>query len=379
MKKMLTIIALFLLILGAGSYGLLAEEEILIGANYELTGNVALFGQACLNSARLAVDEINAAGGLLGKKVKLVAADNKSIAEEAGNMAQKLISQDGVVAIVGPVTSSDCLAAGPVCQNKGVPMITPTGTNPKVTEVGTFVFRACFLDDFQGEVMAKFALKNLKARKAALMIETSSDYAKGLASFFKKAFTKGGGTIVAEEGFMTEDKDFRATLNKIRLKDPDVIFVPSYYNQDGLIAKQAREMGMKMPILGGDGWDQVEELPKVAGKEALNNIFFSNHFSPESDDPLAIKYVKAYKERFGKNPDALAALGYDAIRLIFDSIKRANSTNPDKIRAAMAATKGFKGVAGVITMDANRNPIKSAVIIELVDGAQKYKTTIEPD
>lgn len=378
MKRLSLFVGLFLLIVGICSFGLTATN-IVIGANYELTGNVAMFGQACLNSAKLAVDECNANGGIMGgRKFKLAIADNMSVADEAGKMAAKLITQDKAVAIVGPVTSSNSFAAAPICQERGVLMITPTGTNLKVTAFGTFIFRACFIDPFQGEVMANFALKNLQAKKAAMMVETSSDYAKGLASFFKAAFIKGGGKVVAEEGFMTEDTDFRAVLNKIRLQNPDVLFVPSYYNQDGLIAKQAREMGMKMPILGGDGWDSVEELPKIAGADALNNIFFSNHFSPQTDNPLAKKFIAAYKARFDVLPDALAALGYDAARLIIYSINRAKSTKPDRIRAVMATTKGFPGVAGSITMNKDRNPVKGAVIIELINGVQKYRATVEP-
>ncbi|MGE5527766.1 MAG: ABC transporter substrate-binding protein [Patescibacteria group bacterium] len=378
MKKLAIAIVLLTMIAGVGAVGLTAQDEILIGANYALSGAVALFGQACLNSAKMVYDEINANGGLLGKQIKLIAADNKSDAEESGRMATKLITQDNVVAILGPVTSTNCFAAAPICQEKGVLMITPTGTNVKVTQFGSFIFRACFIDDFQGEVMANFALKNLKAKKAAILFDNQSDYAKGLAVYFKKVFTAGKGKIVAEESFMPDDKDFRAVLNKIRLKKPDVIYVPCYYQPAGLIAKQAREMKMKQPLLGADGWDQVEELPKIAGKAALNKVYFSNHFSPESKNPLAVKYVKAYKELYGILPDALAALGYDAALLVADAIKRAGSTDHDKIRAAMASTKGFRGVAGTISMDENRNPTKAAVVIEYVNGVQKYVATVEP-
>lgn len=378
MKKTLTILVLFLLILGAGSYGLLAEEEIVIGANYEMTGPVATFGQACTNSAQLAVDEANAAGGVLGRKIKLVSADNKSDAKEALNMATKLITQDKAVILLGPVTSSDCLSAGPFAQEKGVPMITPTGTNPKVTKVGDYIFRVCFVDDFQGSTMANFARKTLKAKKAAMLVENQSDYAKGLAAFFKDTFSKAGGQIVADEAFGSDDKDFRALLNKVRLKKPDVLFVPSYYNTCGLIAKQAREMKMNMPILGGDGWDSPE-LIQIAGPKPLNKIFFSNHYDPGySKNPMAVKYIKDYTARFKLAPDALAALGYDAAKLAIDAIARAKSTDPKAIRDALAATKGFEGVAGKITMNAERNPPKTLLVIELKNGVKTYKEAVEP-
>ncbi|MGQ9780053.1 MAG: ABC transporter substrate-binding protein [Bacillota bacterium] len=378
MKRSIVFLTLLLLVMGLTTLGLSAAEEILIGGNYELSGAVALFGQACNNAAKLAVDEVNAAGGVLGRKVRLISVDNKSEAEEAAKMATKLITQDKVVVVLGPVISTDCLAAAPICQEKGVPMITPTGTNPAITQVGNYIFRTCFIDDFQGTVMANFALRNLKAKTAAILFDNQSDYAKGLQKYFKETFTKGGGKIVAEEGFMPDDKDFRAILNRIRLKKPDVIYVPCYYQPAGLIAKQAREMKMNQPLLGADGWDQPEELPKIAGKEALNNVFFSNHFSPETKDPVAVKFIKAYKERYGITPDALAALGYDAAKLALDAIARAKSTEPAKIREALAATKGFRGVTGLITFDENRNPTKSAVVIEYVNGVQKYRATVNP-
>ncbi|NLG85068.1 MAG: ABC transporter substrate-binding protein [Firmicutes bacterium] len=378
MKKPIVLLTLLVFILGFTSLGLSAAEEILIGGNYELSGSVALYGQACHNSAKLAIDEVNAAGGVLGRKVRLVSVDNKSEAEEAAKMATKLITQDKVVLVLGPVISTDCLAAAPVCQEKGVPMITPTGTNPAITKVGNYIFRTCFIDDFQGTVMANFALRNLKAKTAAILFDNQSDYAKGLQKYFKETFIKGGGKIVAEEAFMPDDKDFRAILNRIRLKKPDVIYVPCYYQAAGLIAKQAREMKMNQPLLGSDGWDQPEELPKIAGKAALNKVFFSNHFSPETKDPMVVKFIKDYKDRYGVAPDALAALGYDAAKLAIDAIARAKSTEPAKIREALATTKGFKGVTGFITIDENRNPTKSAVVIEYVNGVQKYRATVNP-
>ena len=376
MKRLLVVLCLFALTAALLS-GCGGAKEILIGANYEMSGPVATFGQACTNSAQMAVDEINAAGGLLGKQVKLISADNKSDAAEAGTMATKLITQNKVVVVLGPVTSTNGLSAGPICQDKGVPMISPTGTNIKVTQIGTYIFRACFVDDFQGTVMANFAANDLQATKAAILTDNQSDYAKGLADFFKKTFTELGGEIVAEEAFMPDDKDFRALLNKVKVQAPDIIYCPAYYQPDGLIAKQARELGINVPILGADGWDSPD-LIKIAGAKALNNVFFSNHFSREAKNPKAEKYIKDYFERFNMEPDALAALGYDAAMMALDAIKRANSANPKKIRQALAELSGFEGVTGIITMDENRNPTKSAVVIELKDCVQTYRTTVNP-
>lgn len=357
--------------------GLSAPATIRIGTNYEMTGAVATFGTNCVNSARLAIDQANANGGALGRKFELVLFDNKSDAAESSTGAAKLIDQDKVVAILGAMTSTNCLSAGPVAQDKKIPMITPTGTNPKVTMVGDYIFRACFLDDFQGEVMAAFAFKNLKAKTAAILVDNASDYSKGLAKFFKQKFTSLGGKVVIEEGFMPDDKEFTAQLLKVKAAKADVLFVPCYYQPAGLISKQAREMKIMIPILGGDGWDS-SELVKTAGAKPLNNIFFSNHYSPDSTSKLNKEYVKAYSERFGQAPDAFAALGYDAANLVIDAIKRAKSAEPKLIRDELAKTTSFVGVAGPIRFDQNRNPIKSAVIIELKDGVQRFKAEVKP-
>lgn len=355
----------------------LAADTIRIGTNYEMTGAVATFGTNCTNSARLAIEEANAKGGALGRKFELITFDNKSDAAEASTGAAKLIDQDKVVAILGSMTSTCCLSAGPVAQDKKIPMITPTGTNPRVTQVGDYIFRACFLDDFQGEVMAVFAYKNLKKKTAAILVDNASDYSKGLAKFFKQKFTSLGGKVLLEEGFMPEDKEFTAQLLKVKSSKAEVLFVPCYYQPAGLISKQAREMKINIPILGGDGWDSTE-LVKTAGPKPLNNIFFSNHYSPDSTSKLNKDFVKTYTAKFGQPPDAFAALGYDAAWLIIDAIKRANSADPKLIRDALAKTTDFVGVAGPIRFDANRNPIKSAVIIELKNGVQRFKAEVQP-
>lgn len=375
MKKLL-VFGLIATIVAVASLAGAASEPIKIGGNYEVTGGVATFGTACVNSTKLYFDKINKQGGVLGRQLELVVADNKSEASEAASAAKKLISQDKVVALVGPVTSKNCLSAGPIAQDAKIPMITPTGTNPAVTQVGDYIFRACFIDDFQGTVMANFALKKLKIKTAAIFVDNANDYSKGLAKFFKESFTKAGGKIVIEEAFMAGDKDFRTQLTKIKMKNPGLIYVPAYYQEDGLVAQQARELGMNMPIMGGDGWDSPD-LVKIAGEKALNNIFFSNHYSKDSKDPLSMAYVAEYKAKYNMDPDALAALGYDAAVIVVEAIKKAKSADPAKIRAAMASLK-VKGVSGVVTFDANRNPIKSAVVIELKNGLQTYNSTVNP-
>lgn len=353
-----------------------AADPIKIGANYEVTGGVATFGTSCVNSTQLLFDSINKKGGILGRQLELVVADNKSEASESASAATKLIAQDKVVALVGPVTSKNCLSAGPIAQDAKIPMITPTGTNPAVTLVGDYIFRACFIDDFQGTVMANFAIKTLKIKTAAIFVDNANDYSKGLAKFFKESFIKAGGKIVSEEAFMAGDKDFRTQLTKIKMTKPGMIYVPAYYQEDGLITKQARELGMKMAIMGGDGWDSAD-LVKIAGEKALNKVYFSNHYSADSKDPLSVAYVKEYTAKYGSRPDALAALGYDAALIVVEAIKKAGSTDPTKIRDAMVSLK-VKGVSGVVTFDANRNPIKSAVVIELKNGVQTYNSTVNP-
>lgn len=375
MKKVV-VLGLIIAIVAMASFVGAASEPIKIGANYEVTGGVATFGTACVNSTKLYFDAINKKGGVLGRQLELVVADNKSDAGESASAAKKLISQDKVVALVGPVTSKNCLSAAPIAQDAKIPMITPTGTNPAVTLVGDYIFRACFIDDFQGTVMANFARKKLKAKTAAIFVDNANDYSKGLAKFFKESFVKSGGQIVIEEAFMAGDKDYRTQLTKIRMKNPDFLYVPAYYQEDGLVAQQARELGINAPIGGGDGWDSPD-LIKIAGAKALNKVYFSNHYTPDSTDSFSKAYVKAYSAQYNMVPDALAALGYDAAIITVEAIKKAKSTDGTKIRNAMASLK-VKGVSGLITFDANRNPVKPAVVIELKDGVQKYNSTVKP-
>lgn len=364
-----------------GSGGSSSSNEIKIGGNFELTGGIANFGKQTVNGIQLAFKEVNAAGGINGKKLTLVLADNKSEASEAANAIVKLINQDKVVTVLGPVASSNVLATLQVAADSKIPVITATGTNPKITvengKVKPYAFRSCFIDPFQGKVMSDFAIKSLKVKTAAIYVDNSSDYSKGLAEVFEQAFVAAGGKIVSKEAFLQKDQDFKATLTKIKATNPDVLYIPAYYEEVGKIVKQARELGITIPFLGTDGWDDPK-LVEIAGAAALNNGFFSNHYSAQDKDPHIVKFVEAYKKEYGQEPSALAVLGYDSALMLVDAIKRAGSTEPAKIRDALEQTKNLQVSTGVITLDGNHNPIKSAVVIEMKDGKQVFKEKINP-
>ncbi|AMV12135.1 ethanolamine utilization protein EutJ [Geobacillus thermoleovorans] len=365
---------------GGNSGGGGGGDVIKIGANLELSGGVASYGQSIAEGLDLALEEINKEG-INGKKLELVKVDNKSEAAEATNGAIKLISQDKVVAIIGSATSTNTLAQVQVANDNKVPLITPTGTNPTITnkdgKVNEFVFRTCFIDPFQGTVAAKFALNELKVKNAAVLIDSSSDYSKGLAASFKDAFTQGGGKIIAEEAYVAKDTDFRATLTRIKSKNPEFIFLPGYYEEVGLIVKQARELGLNVPIMGGDGWDSPK-LVEIAGKDALNNTYITNHYSSGDPDPKIQEFVKAFKAKYNKAPDAFNALGYDTAYFLADAIKRAGSADPVKIKDALAQTKDLQLVSGTMTLNENHDPVKSAAILEYKDGQQQFKTKVNP-
>ena len=389
MKKRLSLVLVFALVLslaltGCGGGGGTTptpepepkDEVIKVGSVMPVTGAIATFGISSVEAIELAFEEINAAGGVLdGKQLKLFNEDNQSKAEETATAFQKLIEQEGVVAVIGSVASSHSLAGAPIAQDAGIVMLSPTSTNPAVTEIGDYIFRACFIDPFQGEVMAKFALQDLSATKAALMVDVGSDYAKGLAQFFEEAFVAGGGTIVAEENFTDQDKDFSAILTRVKAAAPDVVFVPSYYDTVGPILAQAKAADLNAVFLGGDGWDSPD-LFDLAG-DAANGHFFSNHYSPDAGTPEITKFLEAYKAKYNKTPDALAALAYDAAYLLAQAINEAGSTEGAAIRDALAGIS-FTGVSGGITFDENRNPIKSAVIIGIEGQKQVYKPTVNP-
>jgi branched-chain amino acid transport system substrate-binding protein len=354
-----------------------SKKEILVGEYGSLTGGIATFGISTRDGSQLAFDDINKRGGILGKQIRLLVEDDQSKPEEAGTVVTKLINQNHVVAMLGHVASSHSLAAAPLCQAAKVPMISPSSTNPRVTQVGDYIFRVCFLDTFQGAVMAKFASDTLKAKKVAIFVDVRSDYSVGLQTFFGQAFKARGGTIVAEQSFSQGDSDFRAQLTQIKATNPDAIYVPGYYTEVGTIVHQARELGITVPFLGSDGWDS----PKLweIGGEALNGCFFSNHYSTDDPNPIVQKFVSDYKEKYKQVPDALAALAYDAARILADAMTRAGSTDGPKVRDAIASTKDFPGVTGGITINAERNAVKSAVIIKVENGKYLLQETIKPE
>lgn len=359
------------------------SKTIKLGFVYELTGGTATFGTSALNGSKLAMKEINAKGGVLGKQLEGVVADNKSEPSESANAMTKVVTQDKVATVIGFTTSSNALAATGIAQSNKVPLVSAAATNPKVTldektgKVKDYVFRVCFIDPFQGTVGANFALNTLKSKNAAIMIDNSSDYSKGLAQFFKESFTKNGGTLVAEEAYLQKDQDFKTILTKIKATNPDLIYVPGYYEEVGKIIRQAREMGITAPFLGGDGWDSPK-LVEIGTGVALNNCFFTNHYSPDDTSAESKAFVEAYKKEYNQAPDAMAVLGYDAVYAVADAIKRAGEVDPAKIQQALAATKDFKAVTGMLTMNGTHDAVKSAVIIEMKDGKQAYKATVNP-
>ncbi|MBW3636288.1 MAG: ABC transporter substrate-binding protein [Armatimonadetes bacterium] len=352
-------------------------ENLVIGLYGSLTGSTATFGLSSQNGIKMAFDEINAKNPPLGKKLELISEDNGSKTEQVPAVVLKLINQKNVLALLGEVASSRSLAAAPIAQRAGVPMVSPSSTNPKVTQVGDYIFRTCFIDPFQGTVMARFGRETLKAQKAAILTDVANDYSKGLTQYFREEWTKSGGKIVSEQSYSEGDKDFQAQLTKIKGTDPDVIFIPGYYTEVGNIAVQARRLGLKQVMLGGDGWDSPK-LYEIGGK-ALQGSYFSNHYSAESKDPKVVKFVAAYKKRFGANPpDALAAVAYDAAYLLSDAIRRAGAADRAKIRDALAATKNFEGVTGTISIDENRNAVKPAVVLKVQGNQGVYVTTVKP-
>ena len=350
---------------------------IKIGEFASLTGKEATFGISSHEGTLMAIEEINAAGGVLGKKLELLTEDTQSKAGEPATVVNKLIARDGVVAMLGEVASSRSLEAAPICQQNKIPMVSPSSTNPKVTETGDYIFRVCFIDPFQGTVMANFAMKTLKAKKLAVFTDVKSDYSKGLAKFFKEQVAKNGGQIVVELDFNGGDKDFKAQLTAIKAASPDAVFIPGYYTDAALIAIQAKQLGLNVPLLGGDGWES-EKLTEI-GKDAVEGHYFSTHYSPEVGSPTSKKFVENYKKRWnGKVPDALAACGYDSALVLVDAMKRAGSTEGPKVRDALAVTKDFEAVTGRITLSPQRDAIKSAVILQVKGGKFAYLETVSP-
>ncbi|MBP2643407.1 MAG: Leu/Ile/Val-binding protein [Firmicutes bacterium] len=360
-----------------------SSTEVKIGMVYELTGNTASYGTSAANGAKLAFKEINANGGVLNKQIQLAIADNKGEASESANAMTKVINQDKVIAVTGFTVSSCGIAGSSVAEDNRIPMVAAATVNPKVTvnektgKVKEYTFRACFIDSFQGTVGANFALNSLKAKNAAIMVDSSSDYSKGLAQIFKEVFSKNGGQIVAEEAYFQKDQDYKAVLTKIKALNPEMIYIPGYYEDVGKIIKQARELGITIPILGGDAWDSPK-LVEIAGADVLNNTYFTNFYSLEDTNPRSQAFIEAYEKEYGQPPDSMAAMGYDAAYLLVDAIKRANSVDPDKIREALAATKDFNSVSGSMSLNETHDAIRGVVIIQMKDGRQVYKETVKP-
>jgi branched-chain amino acid transport system substrate-binding protein len=353
--------------------------DIVIGMYGSLTGDGASFGISSREGTVLAVEEINNAGGILnGRKFRLLVEDDQSKPEEASNAVTKLITQDRVVAVLGEVASRRSLAAAPVAQKFQIPMITPASTNERVTQVGDYIFRVCFIDPFQGEVLAKFAYNDLKARRVAILKNIQEDYSVGLTESVSQHFTKLGGTVLDALSYSGGDSDFRAILTRVRSQKPDVVFATGYYSEAGIIVRQARELGINVPILGGDGWvgDALAN-----GREALNNTYISNHYSGDNPDPIVQNFVGAYRKKFNREPDAIAALAYDAVKVLADAMTRAQTTEGPKVRDALARAD-VAGVTGQLKMNPSRNVDKPAVIQEVsfAKGEIKfvYRTTVHP-
>lgn len=356
-----------------------ASNEIIVGASFELTGNVANYGKSALSGLKMAIDEINKGGGVSGKKLRIVESDNKSEPSEAGNAVTKLVTQDKAVIVVGPATSGCVAASTPITTSNKIPLIAPCATAPNVTvengKAKEFVFRACFIDPFQGRVMAEFADKNLNVKNIAILYDASSDYSKGLAEVFTKTIEGKGGKIVAKEAFLAKDMDFKSSLTKIKATNPEAIYIPGYYEEVAKIIKQTRELGMNVPLLGCDGWDSPK-LVEIGGPVALNNTYFSSAYSAQDKEPSVQKFITGYKAMYNKEPDVFCMQGYNAGLILADALKRAGTTEGVKLAAALAATKDLPVASGKLTYDADHNPITSAIVIELKDGVQTFKEKI---
>lgn len=357
-------------------------ETIKIGHFASLTGPTATFGQQTQQGIEFAVEEINAAGGVLGKKIELIAEDTRSMTQDAGLAAEKLIGSDKVKVLLGEVSSSLSLAAAPIAEREHVPMITPASTNPEVTvdkqgKARKYVFRICFIDPFQGKVMAKFAKENLNAQRVAILKDNANDYSVGLAKNFRETFTGMGGEIIEEQAYEAGQVDFKSQLTAIKATNPDAIYVPGYYTEVSLIAVQARELGITVPLLGGDGWDSPE-LTKGSAGAALEGTFFSNHYSVEDTTAAVREFTERFKAKYGDQPGAMSALGYDAMKIVAHVMEQAKSTDADAIVAGLNTLKDFPGITGNITIDEQHNAEKSAVVLQIKEGKFSYYTTVAP-
>lgn len=385
-RRLFTMLVVSLMVLGLSGHALADEPAkaagggpILIGHYGSLTGSEATFGKSTSNGVKLALKQINAKGGVLGRQLQLQEYDTRGDAGEAKLAVERLVKSDKVVAVIGEVASKLSLAGGPVCQAAKIPMISPSSTNPRVTEIGDYVFRVCFIDPFQGLAGAKFAHETLKAKSAALLVDQAQAYAVGLAEQFEKNFVALGGKVATRQTYTGGASDFTAQLTSIRSSKPDVIYIPGYYTDVGNIALQARKLGLTQPLLGGDGWDSAE-LSRIA-KDAIEGSHYTNHYAPDQPDARVVQFIKDYRAEYGgQTPDGLAALGYDAAKILADAITRAGTTDGPKLRDAIAGTKGFPAVTGEITINASRDAVKSAVVVEMAGDPPmpKYVTTVKP-
>lgn len=367
---------------GGSSTGSESSDVIKIGANLELSGAVATYGSSIKQGAELAIEEINAAGGIDGKQIEFVPVDNKSETSEATNAAVKLATQDKVTAIIAPATSGNVIATAQIANQYKVPTVTASGTAPNVTEnadgsINEYVFRTCFIDPFQGIVAANFATNELGAKNVAIYADNSSDYAKGLAASFKEQIEANGGKVVLEEAYVAKDTDFKSTLTRLKSANPEFIFIPGYYEEVGLIVKQARELGIEAPLMGADGWDSPT-LVELAGADALNNTFITNHYSSQDQDETIQQFVTAFKGKYSEEPNAFHALGYDTVYYIADAIERAGSTDGAAIQQELAKTTDLSLITGTFSVDEKHNPVKSATVLEYVDGKQQFNSKVNP-
>jgi branched-chain amino acid transport system substrate-binding protein len=362
---------------GTATAGGTGGGEILIGEYGSLTGSEATFGTSTHNGIMMAVDEINTNGGVNGRKIKVITEDDQSKSEEAASAVTKLISENNVVAVLGEVASSSSLAAAPICQQNKVPMVTPSSTNPEITKKGDYIFRMCFTDDYQGHSLADYVAKTLGVKRVAILTDVKSDYSRGLARYFEERYAADGGQVVARASYGKGDADFRAQLTSVKGSNPEILFVPGYYTDIGQIASQAKDLGITAPLVGGDGWESPK-LIEIGGK-ALEGCYYSNHYFYGDPAPIVHDFVTKYKDRFGANPDAMAALGYDAARALADALKRAKTMKGQDLRDAIASIKNFPGVTGTISLGPDRNPVgKKLVIEEIHNGQLTLKATVDP-
>jgi branched-chain amino acid transport system substrate-binding protein len=351
-------------------------ETIRIGVFADYTGQTSSFGISTFSGIKMAVESINAAGGINGKKLEIVIGDDGGQSENTKLIVKKLIEIDKVDALIGEPTSTNSIVGANIAQAAKVPMITPSGTNPKITEVGDFIFRACFVDAVQGEAMARYAIETLNIKRVSLLVDSESDYGKGLADSFTLSFKKRGGNIVSRSFYSGNDEEFSSQIAAIKRVKPQAIYIPGYYNQIMEIAREVRASKMKVTLLGGDGWDSPTLFE--TGGVGLDNSFITNNFATSIPNEIVKTFVAKYKKLYNLEPDSFAALGFDSANLLADALKRANSTDKQKLRDTLATTKDFQGITGKITFDANRNPRKAVYILKIVEGKFVYNSAIEP-